>query len=108
MPLTEQLDARIHVGDVGTEFVVAVTDEDGSAVNISAAAPMLIFLTKPDGTVLAKTAVLDTTGTNGLMKYVTVAGDLSAPGRWKIQGRVTLGGSRWSTREAAFTVFAAP
>ncbi len=100
------LDARLHLGDTGTELVVAVTDQDGEAVDISGASALTIYLTKPDGTVLPKTATLDTDGEDGLMVYVTIAGDLSVKGTWKIQGYVTgAGGWSGSTREAAFEVF---
>ena len=108
MPLT--LDSEIHVGDIGTELVVEVTDEDGAAVNIAAATSKLIYLTRPLAAggveTLTKTAALDTDGTDGLMKYVTVAGDLSIKGNWKIQGWVAVGGAEWSTRETNFRVLA--
>lgn len=103
----QPLDARIHVGDVGTELVVAVTDQLGADVDLSGASGLTIYLTHPDGTTLAKTAVVDTDGTDGLMKYVTQAGDLSAKGTWKIQGYVSgAGGWSGSTREGTFEVFA--
>lgn len=99
-----------HVGDVGAVFVVQVTewDEDTQAfvaVNISGATTLTIYLTKPNGTVLTKTASLDTTGTDGKMKYTTVSGDLSVAGTWKIQGYVA-GVSGWSgsTVETFFKV----
>jgi hypothetical protein len=97
MPTTTD---EIHVGDVGTALVVEIVewDEDTQAyvaVNISAATTLTIYLTRPNGTVLTKTAVLDTSGTDGKMKYTTVSGDLSAAGRWKIQGYVA-GVAGWS------------
>ena len=98
------LDADIHLGDIGTELVVLATDEDGAAVNIAAATALTVYLTRPDGTVLTKTGTLDGTGTDGLFKYTTASGDLSAAGEWKIQGRITLGSNRWSTRETTFKV----
>ena len=95
--------ADIRVGDVGTELVVAVVDEDGVAVDVSSATKT-IYLRKPGGTVLTKTAVNDTTGVDGLMKYVTVAGDLSDSGTWGIQGRVVSGSNQWSTADSTFVV----
>ncbi len=99
------LDAEIMVGDIGTELVVEATDEGGEVVNIASASALTVYLTKPDGTVLTKTGTLDASGTDGLFKYTTVSGDLSVAGTWRIQGRVTLGSARWSTREATFKVF---
>lgn len=98
--------AHIHVGDVGTELVVQVVDENAAAVDVSAATSLTIFLKQPgeNGSVLTKTAVLDTTGTDGKIKYTTVAGDIGTDGVWTIQGRVTVGGSTWSTAESRFVV----
>lgn len=100
------LDAEIHVNDVGTALVVTITDETGAAVNVATATNLTIWLTKPDGTVLTKTAVLDTDGTDGKIKYVTQSGDLNVKGTWKIQAAITLGSATPSTREAPFLVYA--
>lgn len=102
------LDAEIHVNDVGTALVVTIPDETGSPVDVSTGTNLKMYLTKPDGTVLTKTAVLDSDGTDGKIKYVTVAGDLSVKGTWKIQAAVTLGSASWSTRQAPFLVYASP
>ena len=105
MPILDALDEAVHQGDIGTELVVAVTDEDGEVVDISGATTLTIYLTRPNGTTLTKTAVLDDDGTDGLMRYDTVAGDLIAAGTWRIQGYVAgVGGWSGSTREATFTV----
>lgn len=89
-----------HVGDVGTELVVVIVDQDLAIVDVSAATELTIFLKRPGshGVVLTKTAVLDTDGTDGKIRYNTVAGDFSVSGLYKIQGKVTLptGGPFWS------------
>lgn len=102
------LDAELHVNDVGTDLVVTVTDETGAAVNVATATNITVWLTKPDGTVLTKTGTLDTDGTDGKVKYTTQSGDLSVKGTWKIQAAVTIGSASWSTRQAPFLVFASP
>lgn len=98
--------ADIRVGDVGTVLVVVIVDEAGVAVDVSAATVKTIFLKKPGtgGTVLTKAASLDTTGIDGKIKWTTIAGDLSVPGVWTIQGRVTVGGATWSSDESEFLV----
>jgi flavin-dependent dehydrogenase len=95
--------ADIRVGDAGTELVVVVVDESGAAVDVSSAGKT-IYLRKPDGTVLTKTAVNDTTGTNGKMKYVTQAGDLDRAGEWEIEGKVVVGANSWKTAISNFDV----
>lgn len=80
--------AEIHVDDIGTSFRVTMKDEDGVVVDISTATSLLIWFAKADGSTMEKTATLVNSGTDGLMEYVTVDGDLDQAGPWKIQGVV--------------------
>lgn len=98
------LDAVPHVGQIGLPLVVHAVDQDGADIDLSAATTLTIYLTPPAGATLEKAAVLDTTGADGKFKYTTVAGDLSAAGRWKIQGYFVVGGFSAPTREDAFQV----
>jgi hypothetical protein len=82
----------IHVGDTGLELVVAAIDEEGDPINIGAAAKT-IKLTKPDGTDTSRTAVNDTDGSDGLMRYNTLAADLDQAGNWQIQGFASFSGT---------------
>ena len=80
---------EVHVGDIGTIF--RATMYDGSTVlDISGASTLQLIFAKPDGTTLTKTAVLTNDGTDGIMEYITVDGDLDTKGDWKIQGYVAL------------------
>lgn len=98
--------ADIHVGDVGTELVVAFVDEAGTAINIAAATTLTITLKKPGaaGALLVRTAVVDTTGLDGLARYNTVAGDLSVAGDWQVQGFAVVAGNEWHTAKTTFLV----
>ena len=51
-----------------------------------------------------KTAVLVNTGTDGKMKYTTIAGDLDESGVLQLQARVAVGGADWKTDIVQFTV----
>lgn len=95
---------QIHVSDVGTKFRPTVKD-DGLILDISGASTLQMFFRKPTGAVITRTAVLDTSGTDGKMKYVSIAGDLDVAGEWRVQGRVVIGGGDWHTDEARFTVW---
>ncbi len=95
---------EIHVGDVGTALVVYVVDETNTPVNISTGTNLTILLLSPNNVLLTQTAVLDTNGVDGAMRYTTVAGDFSIPGTWQIQGQLTLGTATWSTRSSKFLV----
>lgn len=86
----------IHVNDIGTTLEMTVKDQDGNIVNISGASTMTVYLERPNGAgVLTRTAVWGTDGTDGVMKYVTVDGDLDQAGSWQMQGFVTIGGGSW-------------
>lgn len=87
---------EIRVGDIGTSIIVTIKD-DGSAVDVSSATPITFTFCKPNGTNVTKTGVLNTTGVDGKVKYVTVDGDIDLAGTWKYQVTVTISGSVWTT-----------
>jgi len=95
--------SEIHEDDIGTKLLVTVTD-DGVVVDISVASALDIYVKKPDGTVLSRTGVLETDGTDGKMYYITVAGDTDVAGTYKIQGRVVLPGGSYYTSTGTFKV----
>jgi hypothetical protein len=94
---------EIHVGDIGTQFVVEVKD-GSTAVDVSSATTKQILIKKPDGTLLTKTAGFFTDGTDGKLTYSTISGDLSIAGTWKIQAYVIIGGSEWHSDMQSFKV----
>jgi len=83
----------VFTGSVGVVLELIV-EENGAAVDISAASNLKMVLVKPDGTRIEKTAVLSGTGTDGKMRYTTIAGDLDQAGEWLYQGSLTVG--TWS------------
>ena len=94
---------EIHLGDIGTVFVVTVKD-GSSTIDISGATTKQIILVAPDGGKLTKTASFTTDGTDGKMQYAAVSGDLDEAGWWKLQGRVVLTSGTWSTDITRFEV----
>lgn len=98
-------ESQTHVGDKNVDFIITIT-EDCVAIDISGASSKVIYFTKPSGEVLTKTALFVTDGTDGLIHYQTVDGDLNESGVWKIQARVDLGsGSSYGTPIKTFKVF---
>lgn len=89
----------IHVGDIGTIIEVTAT-QAGVAVDISSAntdAKKKFYVTKPDedATEVIWQPVFSTPpGTDGKVRYVTLAGDLNAAGLWELQLWVEL--TSWS------------
>jgi hypothetical protein len=106
------MSAEVHVGDVGTEFRVQVNQE-GAEVDLLLATVKQLKFRKPDGTVLAKTAVAGTvddpakTAALGWMYYLSAVGDLDLGGGWIQQGYVEIGTGKWHTDEFEFTVYPA-
>jgi hypothetical protein len=74
-------------------------------LNVSNADDIYIIFQKPDSSDLTKTASLTTNGTDGKIKYTTIAGDLDQIGTWQIQARIDFGASVFSTDIQKFKVY---
>lgn len=81
---------KIRVGDIGTEFIAEIKDDDG-VVDISAGTNLKMKFKKPDGTTVEKTAGFYTDGTDGKLLYTSIEGDIDQAGIWAVQGSLTLG-----------------
>ncbi len=95
---------EIHVNDVGTTFVVTIKDESEAIVNVSSATITFIF-GKPDGTEISRVGDFVTTGVDGKVEYITVAGDIDQYGSWKLQVFVDFGDSEWYSDIYKFKVY---
>lgn len=94
---------QIHVGDIGTSF--RFTIKDGTfTVDVSSATTQEVCFRKPDGTVLTRATTFFTDGTDGIIEYKTVSGDLDQSGPWTVQGHVVLSAGEWRTNFSNFTV----
>lgn len=79
----------IYTDHVGLILEAEVIDADSeAAIDISAATTKTITLTAPSGTKAVKTASFTTDGSEGKIRYTTVAGDLSENGRWYAQSHI--------------------
>jgi hypothetical protein len=94
---------EVHVGDVGTTFILTVTD--GTAVDVSGATTKQILFGKPNGSTVTKTAAFTTDGTDGKVQYSTVANDLDMAGVWNIQAYVVLAAGSWHSDVTSFVVY---
>lgn len=84
--------SEIRIGDANVRFLITI-EEDCAAVDISMATDKKIIFQKPDGTTLEKDAEFLTDGTDGIIYYNTVDGDIDACGMWKIQAVIYIGSS---------------
>ncbi len=94
---------EVHVGDVGSVFQLTIVDQDGVAVDVSCQTRMEILFKGP-GIELTKTAVFQSDGIDGVIKYLGVSGDILAFGKWAMQGHVILPAGEWYTTAVAFDV----
>lgn len=82
---------EVHFNDIGTVILVTVNDCVNGTVlplDVSTATDLDIILRSPSGSVYTKTAVLNTDGTDGKIKYTSVDGDFNEIGVWKVQVRI--------------------
>ena len=94
---------EIHINDVGTKFLVTVTD-GATAVNISSASTKQLIFKKPSGAKLIKATSFVTDGTNGEMQYSVAADDLDEAGTYKLQGKVIISDGTFYTDIQTFKV----
>jgi hypothetical protein len=94
---------EIHLQDIGTVFEVTLLDGVDIVDLTGASAQSIVFLL-PDKSVVTKTSVFKTNGTDGIIQYVTLADDLSQIGKWKLQAVVVLPTGTWSSDISEFKV----
>ena len=94
---------EIHLNDIGTQFLLTVTD-GSTAVNISSATTKQITIKKPSGTSITADTAFDSDGTDGKMSYTTVADDLDETGSYKLQGKVVISDGTFYTDITTFKV----
>lgn len=96
--------AEIHKGDIGTKFLITITD-NGVAIDVSAATTKEIHLKSPGGVLSTKTALFNTDGTDGKIYWTTTASsDLDEVGTWQIQAHLIIGTGNWHTSSSDFQV----
>jgi len=103
---------QIFVGDIGTIFEATIKDQAGAVVDISTATTKQILFKKPTGVVLTKTASFTTTGSDGKIRYTTIAGDLDVSGVWSTtnpgwqwEAYVVMPSGSWHSDICQFSVY---
>lgn len=93
----------IHENDYG--WIGKLTlEQDGTVVDISGYTTRKFLLRAPGGTVKEKTAVFDTNGTDGVLKYTFVTGDIDEAGDWHVAARVERTGVKLTSNFVVFKV----
>jgi hypothetical protein len=96
---------EIHKDDIGVVFEFTVKDQDGVVVDVSGASTKTFIFDKPDGTNVNKTASFGTDGTDGILTYTTVSGDLDQIGIWHHQAHVVIPSGDFHSDITEFRVY---
>jgi hypothetical protein len=94
---------ELHQNNIGAEFRLVVQD-DGVAVDLSECLDPVIIILKPSGSRLEKAANLYTDGTDGILYYNCIDGDLDEVGLYKIQACVDIDDGVFYSSVASFKV----
>ena len=70
------------------QFKITILQCNGNTKDISYATTKELIFQKPSGTIVTKNATFFTDGTDGIIYYNTVSGDLDEEGIWHLQARV--------------------
>lgn len=95
----------IQAGAVGLAITLTVLDQSGAAVDLTGATTVQVILRPPQGFALTKTGSVVAPSTGGQVRYITEAGVIGTPGKWKAQAFVALsGGAEYYSTTIEFTV----
>jgi len=93
----------MRVGDIGSIVRLTVTSND-VALDISTATTTTFKFLKPSGEVSSVTASFEGDGTDGVLTYTTVSGDIDESGPWSVQAYVVMTGGTWHSSTYDFKV----
>jgi hypothetical protein len=96
---------EVHINDIGTIFRMTLLDEDDNPVDLATTTQKQLIFKKPSGATLTKTAVFYTDGTDGIIQYTVVDGDLDELGEWKWQAYIVNPVGSWRSNIAKFRVY---
>ncbi len=85
----------IKEGALAPALTATLTDENGTAVDVSAATAKTVSIVHINGTVIQDGATVDwvTDGTNGQVSYTWQSGDTDTTGELRVEFDITIGGA---------------
>lgn len=95
--------ADLHLNDVGTQILITIK-EGNVAVDLSTATVKQFDFKKKDGTTVVKDADFYTDGTDGILEYITLDGDIDQVGKWSVQPYLELPNWQGHTQKVDFRV----
>lgn len=97
------MEQYIRVGDIGTVIKLTMYDQDG-VVDLSSTTLRSFKIKDALNGVTTKSAVFETDGTDGILKYQFVSGDLDVAGIWSVQAYVEMPSGSWTSGTYEFEV----
>lgn len=91
---------------IGLIFRATVKDENGDAIDLSAASTKELHFEAPSGAGKEMTAAFYTDGTDGVIQYTTVSGDLDEDGVWSVQAYIVIAAFTGHSNKHRFEVVA--
>ena len=99
-----QTSPEIHVGDIGTQMISTIYNQDSTVLDISSATLITFRIESPSNVSLDFTGSLYSGGTDG--KCVWTSTDIfDEAGIWNYQVILTFASGTWSTNIVPFTVY---
>lgn len=98
---------EIRENDIGVVFEVEIRDNSNTVVDISTSetGTRNFIFTKPNDTSITRSGTFTNTGTDGLLRYVSVDGDLTPKGIWHYQIDLLKADGHWRSDTVKFRVY---
>lgn len=99
---------ELHYNDIGTVIMTTINDcvsGTSSPLDVSSAVSVSLVFQSPSGVSSTKTAVFNTDGSDGKIKYITQDGDLNEVGAWRMQAIVSFATSSFRSNVKTFKVY---
>lgn len=94
---------NIQVDDFGWVGKLTLKQDD-VAVDISSYTTKQFILKPPGATAVTKTAAFDTDGTDGILTYTILTGEINIAGNWQVHARISKTGEELTSEPLKFKV----
>ncbi len=95
---------EVRLNDIGVEFLITIKDLEGVIVDLSTVTVKRFDFVKPSGTYIARTPDFYTDGTDGILKYLSINGDLDQEGIWQLQAHIEFSSTSYTSTITKFRV----
>ena len=95
----------MFTNDTGVIIELTINKSDGTAYDLSPASTKEIAFESPSGIRTTKAASFVTDGSDGKIKYVTQANDISEAGMWKVRAHLVLPTFSRKSSAVSFVVY---